>query len=150
MKNLLIFPFLLSGVTLAAPPLIPPGGLTQQQIIAQRQEANVSARHTAAQNVVGSRLDEFSTLNPGSGQARALFNNTVMSAFNQQSAQPSIGLDKNFSAVYRAFASTINADAESALSSNPFALKIARSQVNGMPFLKSEKDRASNTLSPNK
>ena len=132
----ILFSLLFTQVVLAAPPLILPSGLTPQQVIAYRQGADINARHTAAQNVIGSRADEFSTINPGSGQARSLFNNTVMSASNQVGSQAGELVIGNFSSVYKAFTDKgLDVRAMPLKISNPFPSNITKSQVQGLPFL---------------
>ncbi len=134
----ILLPLLSTQVVLAAPPLIPPSGLTPQQVIAHRQGTDINARHTAAQNVVGSRADQFSVLNPGSGQARAIFNNTVLSSSNQV-AQGSSGVSgaNNLSSAYIDYlnkgAAVTNTNPQATLS--PFATKVEKSQTQGMIFL---------------
>jgi hypothetical protein len=138
MKISILPPLLFAGVALAAPPLIPPSGLTPQQVAAHRQGADINARHTAAQNIVGSRADQFSALNIGSGQARSIFNNTVLSASNQVVlGSSSVSSANNLSSAYISYlskganASNINPQN----TSNPFAMKVEKSQTQGMIFL---------------
>lgn len=138
MKIGILLPLLFTKVALAAPPLIPPSGLTPQQVIAHRQGADINARHTAAQNVVGSRVDQFSVLNPGSGQARAIFNSTVLGASNQVALGSSgVSGANNLSSAYIDYlnkgAAVTNTNPQATPS--PFATKVEKSQTQGMIFL---------------
>lgn len=138
MKKLLLIALFGSASAMAAPPVIAPGGLTPQQIIAHRQGVDIGARHTAAQSVAGSRSDEFAAINPGSSQARFLFNSTVLNSNNQNTTQPGLSSANNLSSAYIAYiekSGGINSVDKVAL--NPFASKVEKSQVQGMVFLKS-------------
>ena len=130
---LIIFTY---GSAIAAPPLVLSGGLTSSQINAQREGMEINARQSAAQNVVGSRGDEFSVLNPGSGQARSIFNSTVMSANNLVGTLPGLTSNVNLSTVYKAYVDkrgqkTLNPDT----APKPFDSKVAKSQVQGIVFV---------------
>lgn len=134
----ILLPLLSTQVVLATPPLIPPSGLTPQQVIAHRQGADINARHTAAQNVVGSRADQFSALNPGSGQARAIFNNTVLSVSNQVAQGSSdISGANNLSSAYIAYLNkgAVVTNANPQKTPSPFATKVEKSQTQGMIFI---------------
>jgi hypothetical protein len=127
-----------SGATaLAAPPVIGPGGLTPQQIITHRQGVDIGPRHSAAQSVAGSRLDEFAAINPGSSQARFLFNTTVVNVNNQSPNQPAFPSANNLNSTYL---NLIEKNPPSNLStntySNPFSPRLEKSQLQGMVFLK--------------
>lgn len=122
----------------AAPPVVPPGGLTPQQIIAHRQGVDIGARHSAAQSVAGSRSDEYSAMSPGSSQARFLFNSTVINTFGQSSSQSGLPSANNLSSAYISFIEKgASANANDKVATNPFASKVEKSQVQGMVFLNS-------------
>jgi len=149
MKKLISLLALSSVTALAAPPVIGPGGLTPQQITAHRQGVDIGARHSAAQSVAGSRSDEFAAINPGSSQARFLFNTTVINSTGQSSSQTALPSANNLSSVYLSFIEKSIATNTSANSAtNPFASKIEKSQVQGMVFLKPANE-AQMGLAPN-
>jgi hypothetical protein len=134
MKRLCSLLFLSGAYALAAPPVIPPGGLTPEQIIAHRQGVDINARQTAAQNVVGSRSDEYSAMNPGSGQARFLFNTMVVNSSISSTTQTSPIPGNRLSAAFKGFVSGSN-QASSLIGESPIASKIESSKVQGMVFL---------------
>ncbi len=137
MSKVIYLLMLVGSSALAAPPIIPPGGLTPAQIIAVRQGADINIRHTAAQNVTGARGDEYSTMNPGSGQARSIFNSTVMNSLNLHNTQPSVSPNAALNAVSKAYAEQGIATSLAPMETpQPFASKVAKSQLTGMPFLK--------------
>ena len=137
MKRIIILLLFSSVSVLAAPPIVPPAGLMAGQIIAHRQGIDLTARQSAAQNVVGSRSDEYSTQNIGSGQARAVFNNTVMSASNQFGYQSTVTPNTNLSSTYKEFLKNqVQMGASSLTAPTPFATRVEKSQTQGMIFLK--------------
>lgn len=137
MRISILLPLLFTQVALAAPPLIPPSGLTPQQVIAHRQGTDINARHTAAQNVVGSRADQFSALNPGSGQARAIFSSTVLSSSNQVALGSSgVSGANNLSSAYIDYLNKGTGTTNNIQPiPNPFASTISKSKLEGMIFL---------------
>jgi len=135
MKRLVLLLLFCSIGVLAAPPIVGPRGLTPGEAIAQRQGALfVDARQGISQNTLGSRLDEFSLLNPGSLQSRFLFNSTVLAA-NQSSPQIGYLSGNNLNAAYKKFLATQH-EFLIAEQSKPFASTVAKSQVQGMVFIK--------------
>jgi hypothetical protein len=139
MSRLIYLLMLVSCSTLAAPPVIPPGGLTPAQMIAVRQGVDINIRHTAAQNVTGARGDEYSAMNPGSGQARSIFNSTVMNSLNLHNAQPNVGPNAALNEFSKAYAEQGIATSLAPMETpQPFASKVAKSQLMGMPFLKKD------------
>jgi len=151
MKMLLLVLMLVSEVALAAPPIVTPSGLTPGQIIAHRQGVDIGARNATSQNVVGSRGDEYSVLNPGSGQARSLFNSTVMNAGNQATSQPGFTVGNGLSTAYKGYVQDIkNQGSIVEGSPKPFASKVGASRIQGMIFLKRNPiSSEQSTASPN-
>jgi len=138
MRKILLIALFGSASAMSAPPVIAPGGMTPQQIISHRQGIDIGARHSAAQSVAGSRSDEFAAINPGSSQARFLFNNTVLNPNSQTSTQPGLSSANNLSSAYISFIDkSVSANAIDKVALNPFASKVEKSQVQGMVFLKS-------------
>lgn len=130
--------FLFSSLNLlAAPPLVPPSGMTSDQLMAHQKGAAIGIRHSAAQNVIGSRADDYSVINPGSGQARFFFNSTVLSASNQIGYQTNALLTPNFSSVYQNILQT-KITVNTSRSINPTLPNPGTqiSQVHGMVFIK--------------
>ncbi|MBU3590002.1 hypothetical protein [Polynucleobacter sp. 80A-SIGWE] len=138
MKIAFLIPLFGCATAVAAPPVVGPGGLTPQQVIAHRQGVDIGARHSAAQSVAGSRADEYSAMSPGSSQARFLFNSTVMDAIGQSSNQSGLPSANNLSSAYISFIEKdVGTNANDKVPPNPFASKVEKSQVQGMVFLNS-------------
>jgi hypothetical protein len=121
---------------MAAPPVVAPGGLTQQQMIAHRQGVDIGARHSAAQSVAGSRSDEYAAINPGSGQARFLFNSTVMNSIGQNSSQPGLSSANSLSSAYISYVEKGAAtNGIQKVVPNSYTSRVEKSQVQRMVFL---------------
>ena len=135
MNKIFYLLFFTSGAVFAAPPTMPPNGATLAQVIADRQGSDLAAHHLSNQNTLGYRLDEFSQMNPGSGQARSLFNGMVINNVSQNYGQTGVALNKSFTAAYKEFVQGgANKGAESPATS-PLSLKVSKSQVQGLVFL---------------
>ncbi len=119
MKTITLILFFSCTTATAAPPAVAPGGLTPLQIIAHRQ-----------------RSDESAAINPGSGQARFLFNSTVINSNSQSTNQPKFSSANNLSSAYIDYLDE-GASANVNAVANPFASKVAKSHVQGMVFLNS-------------
>ncbi|MBU3622133.1 hypothetical protein [Polynucleobacter sp. AP-Latsch-80-C2] len=122
-------------VLAAAPPVIGPEGPTSEQINAQHQgKLSINAALGISQNVAGSKVDEYSAMNPGANQARFLLNTVASNAIIQA---PQLG-DRNsgyLKMVNRD--SVLNHGNRKAIETRaPFASNITKSQLQGMVFLK--------------
>lgn len=122
---------------IAAPPLVPPQGLRADQFISHQTGIRIGPKHSVSQNIVGARSDEYSAINPGSSQARFLFNSTVMNASGQINTQfiiPSNSILVSTDA--QLFQNKLEAKTGTLTVSDPFSTNVVKSKVHGMIFLK--------------
>jgi len=136
MKPLITLLLLVSTEVLAAaPPVIGPEGPTTEQINAQHQgKFLINAALGVSQNVTGSKVDDYSAMNPGANQARFLFNTAISNTIIQV---PQVGgLNSDYlKMANRDLVSNLE-NRKAIKTRTPFASNVTKSQLQGMVFLK--------------
>ena len=112
---------------MGAPPEVKPGDLTLQKIVAHHRR------------VIGSKSDQYSAMNTGSGQARFIFNSTLIKPNSRSIIHTKATSANNLTQGYNKYidkSSITNSNINP--SNNPFNSKVEKSMVQGMVFINTD------------